>query len=93
LLRVQEIAHHGEEKAKFHWSKLALLGMIAGCYCGFGFSLCLLVGGNMPREWLEHSPGLFSLLYGVVGFPFSFTLIVVCGAELCVRIQHIQCAS
>ena len=65
----------GEEKAKFHWSKVALLGIVAGCYVGFGFTLCLLVGGNAPRSWLEDSPGLFSLVYGAVGFPFSFTMV------------------
>jgi len=26
--------------------------------------------------------GLFSLVFGSVGFPFAFTMIVVCGAEL-----------
>jgi hypothetical protein len=39
----------GEEKAKFHWSKVALLSIQAGMYVGFGFTLCLLVGGNAPR--------------------------------------------
>lgn len=33
----------GEEKARFHWLKFALLAIAAGCYCGFGFTLCLLV--------------------------------------------------
>jgi hypothetical protein len=65
----------GEEKAKFHWTKVALLSIIAGTYCGFGFTLCLIVGGNAPKAWLEDAPGLFSLLFGAVGFPFSFTLV------------------
>jgi formate/nitrite transporter FocA (FNT family) len=65
----------GEEKAKFHWTKVALLSIVAGTYCGFGFTLCLIVGGNAPKTWLEDSPGLFSLLFGAVGFPFSFTLV------------------
>jgi hypothetical protein len=67
--------HTGEEKAKFHWTKVALLAIVAGTYCGFGFTLCLIVGGNAPKSWLEDSPGLFSLLFGAVGFPFSFTLV------------------
>jgi hypothetical protein len=39
----------GDEKAKFHWTKVALLSIIAGCYVGLGFTLCLIVGGNMPK--------------------------------------------
>jgi formate/nitrite transporter FocA (FNT family) len=54
---------------------VALLAIVAGMYCGFGFTLCLIVGGNAPKSWLEESPGLFSLLFGAVGFPFSFTLV------------------
>jgi formate/nitrite transporter FocA (FNT family) len=65
----------GEEKAKFHWTKVALLAIIAGMYCGFGFTLCVLIGGNAPRAWLEEVPGLFNLVYGAVGFPFSFTMV------------------
>jgi hypothetical protein len=33
----------GEEKARLGWLKLAMLTVIAGCYVGFGFSICLLV--------------------------------------------------
>jgi formate/nitrite transporter FocA (FNT family) len=65
----------GEEKAKFHWTKVALLAIIAGMYCGFGFTLCVIIGGNAPRAWLEEAPGLFNLVYGAVGFPFSFTMV------------------
>jgi len=65
----------GEEMAKFHWTKVALLAIIAGMCCGFGFTLCLIVGGNASRSWLEDAPGLFSLMFGAVGFPFSFTLV------------------
>lgn len=61
----------------FHWTKVALLSIIAGTYCGFGFTLCLIVGGNAPQAWLEDAPGLFSLVFGAVGFPFSFTLVSV----------------
>jgi formate/nitrite transporter FocA (FNT family) len=34
------------------------------------------------RSWLHDSPGLTSLIFGAFGFPFGFTTIVVCGAEL-----------
>jgi formate/nitrite transporter FocA (FNT family) len=39
----------GVVKASFSWHKLALLAIAAGCYCGFGFTLCLIVGGNAPK--------------------------------------------
>jgi formate/nitrite transporter FocA (FNT family) len=42
-----ECAHHGEEKAKHGWLKMMSLCFIAGCYVSIGFSLCLLVGGNL----------------------------------------------
>jgi len=77
-----EIAHHGAEKAAFSDAKIILLGVAAGVFVGFGFSLCLLVGGNMPAEWLRTAPGLHALFFGAVGFPFAFTCIVVCSAEL-----------
>ncbi len=72
----------GEEKSKFSLFKLMLLCTVAGCYVGFGYTLCLIVGGNTPKEWAETAPGLTSLIFGVFGFPFGFTCIVVCGAEL-----------
>jgi hypothetical protein len=72
----------GEEKAEFGWLKLCTLCIIAGCYVGFGFTLCLMVGGNLGADVYAARPGLFSLVYGAVGFPAAFTMIVVCGAEL-----------
>jgi hypothetical protein len=39
----------GLEKAKFGWLKLLMLSTVAGCYVGFGFTLCLLVGGNLGQ--------------------------------------------
>jgi formate/nitrite transporter FocA (FNT family) len=36
----------GEEKAKFQWYKMLMLTVIAGCYVGFGYTLCLQVGGT-----------------------------------------------
>ena len=42
-----ECAHHGEEKARFGWLKLLVLSVVAGCYVGFGYTICLMVGGNL----------------------------------------------
>ncbi|GLC41613.1 hypothetical protein PLESTB_000696500 [Pleodorina starrii] len=82
-----ECAHHGEEKSKFAWYKLWTLSIIAGCYVGFGYTTCLLIGGTLLQapgvgKEAEENYGLFKLVYGAVGFPFSFTTIVVCGSEL-----------
>jgi formate/nitrite transporter FocA (FNT family) len=77
------IAHHGEEKARvFSTLKIAVGGFAAGFLVGFGFALCLLIGGNLPASWAKEAPGLTWLLYGAVGFPFGFTCIVVLGGEL-----------
>lgn len=84
-----ECAHHGDEKAKFGWLKLWTLSIIAGCYVGYGFSLCLLVGGNLGLDILRERPGLFSLVFGAIGFPAAFTMIVVRG---CARVAGWQLA-
>ncbi|KAI8468701.1 MAG: Formate/nitrite transporter-domain-containing protein [Monoraphidium minutum] len=77
-----ECAHHGEEKAKYGYLKLMLLSVIAGCYVAFGFSLCLLIGGNIGVDLYHDRPGLFNLVFGAIGFPTGFTFIVICGGEL-----------
>lgn len=41
------LALTGEEKSKFGLLKLVLLSIIAGCYVGFGYTICLHVGGNI----------------------------------------------
>jgi hypothetical protein len=50
LLLLVRICPTGVVKASLSWHKLALLAIAAGCYCGFGFTLCLIVGGNAPGE-------------------------------------------
>lgn len=72
----------GEEKTKYGWLKMVMLTIIAGCYVGFGFSLCLLIGGNIGLDIYRDRPGLFNLVFGAVGFPTGFTFIVICGGEL-----------
>ncbi|GBF98659.1 formate nitrite transporter [Raphidocelis subcapitata] len=78
----EQCAHHGEVKSKMSWLQLIVLTTIAGCYVGFGFTICLMVGGNVGADLLAQRPGLFSLAFGVVGFPAAFTMIVINGAEL-----------
>lgn len=51
-------------------------------YIGFGFSLCMLTGGQMSSELRHEQPGLFTLIYSIFGFPLGLTLVVVVGAEL-----------
>lgn len=43
-----------------------MLSIIAGCYVGFGFSLCLLIGGNIGMDIYHDRPGLFNLVFGAV---------------------------
>ncbi|KAI8470801.1 MAG: Formate/nitrite transporter-domain-containing protein [Monoraphidium minutum] len=78
----EECVRHGEDKARMGWLKLLVLTVLAGCYIGFGFSLCLVVGGNIGLDILKERPGLFSLALGAIGFPTGFTFIVICGGEL-----------
>ncbi|KIZ05617.1 putative transporter yrhG [Monoraphidium neglectum] len=59
--------------------KLVMLAVIAGCYVGFGFSITLLIGGNIGMDILQQRPGLFNL---VLGYPTAFTFIFICGGEL-----------
>ncbi len=62
--------------------RFTVLAMLAGMYIGFGFSLCMLTGGQMSRELRHEQPGLFTLVYSTFGFPLGLTLVVVAGAEL-----------
>ena len=119
-----EIAHHGEEKAKYSLYKLTMLSIIAGCYVGFGYTTCLIMGGNLnaaPRyptssevvilgssfnisvpgyqlsngvnvpsynmtvpalDISEQDYGWYKFIFGIFGFPFGFTCIMVMGADL-----------
>lgn len=52
-------------------------GAIAAVFAGSMRQL-----SRVCREWLEDAPGLTNLIFGIFGFPFSFTMILVCGAEL-----------
>ena len=83
----QEIYHHitdvGANKAqlKLLWREL-ILGILAGCYIGFGFSVSMLVAGQLSPELRARQPGLFNFFYGAFGFPMGLTTVVVTGASL-----------
>lgn len=75
------IVHTGELKDEMPIIRQALLAVIAGCYLGFGFSCCMICGGQMPTLKAAN-PGLQSLLFGIYGFPVGLVLILICGADL-----------
>jgi formate/nitrite transporter len=82
-----EITHLGYEKANYTCLKVMMLSIIAGGYIGLGSTTCNLIGGMMREApWNpigdERNYGVFKLVYGALGFPFSFLTILVCGAEL-----------
>lgn len=82
-----EITHLGYEKAQYPWYKVLALSIVAGGYVGLGAATCFLIGGMMNQApWFpdveQHNYGLFKLVFGAVGFPFSFATIIVCGSEL-----------
>ncbi|KAF5829045.1 formate nitrite transporter [Dunaliella salina] len=82
-----EIAHLGAEKSKYDWYKLGVLAFLAGCYLSFGYSTALLISGTMNEapsnsDKDEVNKGTFRALFGVFGFPFALTIIMIAGAEL-----------
>lgn len=81
------IVHHGIEKSKYSWKKLTLLTIIAGTYVSLGASSGLIVGGSMNQSpsnpnTSQINLGVFRLVYGFIGLPVGFIMIVNCGAEL-----------
>mmetsp|Transcript_12562 Transcript_12562/g.34336 ORF Transcript_12562/g.34336 Transcript_12562/m.34336 type:complete len:389 (-) Transcript_12562:940-2106(-) len=82
-----EIAHLGGEKSKYDWYKLVMLAFLAGCYLSFGYSTALLVSGTMKEapsnpDKDEVNRGAFRVLFGLFGFPFALTIIMIAGGEL-----------
>lgn len=66
---------------------MLLLSIVAGCYVGFGYTTALQVGGTMNQapsnpDKSQVNIGVQKALLGAMGFPFAFTIIVVCGSEL-----------
>jgi formate/nitrite transporter len=77
----QKVVELGAAKALLPVWKTALLGVVAGCYIGFGALLLLHVGCSCPGL-AATNPGLQKLVAGVVGLPFGLIMVTVCGAEL-----------
>lgn len=77
----EHIVEAGAAKANQSINSLVTLGILAGCYISFGFSLCMVAGGQMTTIQ-KNDPGLFNMLYGAFGFPCGLTLCVIAGAEL-----------
>lgn len=81
----ENYAYHSQAAADKHaypWTKLVVLGVMAGAYIGLGYSLCCLVGGQLSPEIRKTNPGYFNLIFGIYGFPMGLTLCVVAGADL-----------
>lgn len=76
-----KIAESGAHKASLSAWRIALLGVIAGCYVSFGAWLAVTVGGNVP-DLVSANPGLQKMLYGIFGYPMGLTLVAILGGEL-----------
>lgn len=85
-LEPPEIYHHvadaGAAKLKNSLVKEITMGVLAGSYIALGFSLCMLVGGQLSKDLRTKEPGLFNFLFGIFGFPMGLTLCVLNGASL-----------
>jgi formate transporter len=68
-------------KKEFNIVQLILLSFLAGCYLGFGVTFSIKVGGELGTI-ITNYPGIYHIVLGTFGLPFSLLLIVVCGAEL-----------
>lgn len=77
----EHIVEAGAAKGKQSINNMVTLGLLAGAYIGFGFSACMVAGGQMTTIQ-KNDPGLFNMLFGSFGFPVGLTLCVLAGAEL-----------
>ena len=81
------VNHHGIDKTEYSWKKLIILTLMAGTYVSIGASSGLIVAGSMNQspsntDKSQVNLGVFRLVYGFVGLPLGFIMIVSCGAEL-----------
>ncbi|GFH28420.1 formate nitrite transporter, partial [Haematococcus lacustris] len=67
----------GELKSKWRFDKQVVMGLIAAFYIGFSFTVCMVIGGQIPQIQASN-PGLQSLIYGAFGFPLGLFMICVC---------------
>jgi len=77
---VERVCGIGRAKNGLSWSKLLVLGFLAGAFIAFGGLLALTVGGGMPGA-VSRNPGLQKFVFGSV-FPVGLILVVIAGAEL-----------
>jgi formate/nitrite transporter len=68
----------GTAKTQLPWSKMLILGVLAGAYIAFGAQLAVTVAAG---TWATNFPGLQKLIFGGV-FPVGLMLVVIAGSEL-----------
>lgn len=78
----ESIASNGAKKLNQHVLSEIVLGALAGCYIGFGYSVCLMCAGGLSAELKLSQPGVYHFLAGIFGFPTGLTLCVIAGANL-----------
>lgn len=78
----EHVADGGAAKANSSILKELVMGVMAGCFIGFGFSTCMIAAGQLSPEYRKAEPGMFNLLFGAYGFPVGLTLCVINGASL-----------
>jgi formate/nitrite transporter len=68
----------GTAKTQLPWSKMLVLGVLAGAYIAFGAQLAETAAAG---TWATNFPGLQKLIFGGV-FPVGLMLVVIAGSEL-----------
>ncbi|MFA5374489.1 MAG: formate/nitrite transporter family protein [Dehalococcoidia bacterium] len=68
----------GTAKTQLPWSKMLVLGVLAGAYIAFGAQLAETAAAG---TWAANFPGLQKLIFGGV-FPVGLMLVVIAGSEL-----------
>jgi formate transporter len=68
----------GTAKTQLPWSKMLVLGVLAGAYIAFGAQLAVTAAAG---TWATNFPGLQKLIFGGV-FPVGLMLVVIAGSEL-----------
>ncbi|WIA42545.1 hypothetical protein OEZ86_008527 [Tetradesmus obliquus] len=76
------MADGGSDKTRNSVLRESVLGILAGCFIGFGFSTCMLAAGQLSPEYRKAEPGMFNLLFGAYGFPVGLSMCVINGASL-----------
>lgn len=71
----------GVARSKWRLDKAVAMGLLGAFYVGFGFTLTMIVGGQIPNIQREN-PGLYSFILGAVGFPLGLTVMCILGGDL-----------